>query len=245
MEQQRKCGFRKIGGLYLCGDALSFPAMPIPITPCSCCGHEIVFFRGFKWMDSKYLLKDLECPGYCVKITSNNGGCAIRYMKHKSHQSGLMWIGDTYYTPSEFVAEAKAQGISKRIAAIPKNFKIGETWVFFAHQKAVVKKEMKDRIYKEYGGLECVTADEITTENPGIFYAFKPSRIELIVTEDMQVLDWVTDYAEKGVTLVTVPDAGQHHPKTRQRTKRHQYLDSMGQESKIAYMIKDIDGALG
>ena len=101
-----------------------------------------------------------------------------------------MWVGAKYY-PSyfAFTREAAAQGISKRIAQIPRELIVGETWVALAHPAAVVKYDEKINPRVKY----------IT--RPGIFSVFIPTAIEYIITgkESPEKLD---DMESRGITLV-------------------------------------------
>jgi hypothetical protein len=84
----------------------------------------------------------------------------------------LLWIGKQHYkTPADFMAEGVAQGISRRINAIPKDFKLGKTWVFLAHPEAISENVKID------GGE--VKSDKVA----GIFTAFMPQVIERIVKQ--------------------------------------------------------------
>lgn len=75
---------------------------------------------------------------------------------------GLLWIGEQYYpTPADWTREAGTIGISRRLSAVPKNFKLGETWVLVAHRKAIR-----------------VSANEFAA---GVFHAFKPTALEYVV----------------------------------------------------------------
>ncbi|GAJ18049.1 unnamed protein product, partial [marine sediment metagenome] len=49
VEERRGCGFRKVGGMYLCGEFVSSPCdrMPFPLTTCPVCGQGIKVSRGF------------------------------------------------------------------------------------------------------------------------------------------------------------------------------------------------------
>ncbi|GAI07705.1 unnamed protein product [marine sediment metagenome] len=49
VEERRGCGFRKVGGMYLCGEYISSPCdrMPFPLTVCPVCGQGIKVSRGF------------------------------------------------------------------------------------------------------------------------------------------------------------------------------------------------------
>ena len=49
IEAIRGCGFRRVGGMYLCGEYISSPCdrMPFPLTTCPVCGQGIKISRGF------------------------------------------------------------------------------------------------------------------------------------------------------------------------------------------------------
>jgi len=75
--------------------------------------------------------------------------------------------------------EANEMGISRRIAAVPHGFKVGETWILLAHKEA------------------------IAGEHPGIFTAFVPQAIEYIIKgtetdEDLEAIE------KRGITLVRI-----------------------------------------
>jgi len=46
-------------------------------------------------------------------------------------------VGRQHYTAPGFMREAAERGISKRIGALPRDFKVGESWVYLAHLDAV------------------------------------------------------------------------------------------------------------
>jgi len=97
-----------------------------------------------------------------------------------------MWVGEKFYkTPQYFSQEAAAQGISKRLPFVPKDFAVGIDWVLLAHAKT---------LFNSPGGPEL---------KPGIFMAFCPERIEYVVKgsetdEELQAM------ANRGITLVDV-----------------------------------------
>lgn len=82
-------------------------------------------------------------------------------------------------------------GVSRRIAAIPRDFKLGETWVWLAHRRAISKAD--------------------GTETAGVFRMFRPQRIEYVVngTETEEELNRME---ERGFTLVEVEHAGETKP---------------------------------
>jgi hypothetical protein len=127
--------------------------------------------------------------------------CAAASPERFGDKVGLLWIGEQFYsTPSSFQKEAAEMGISRRITAVPRGFKIGEHFVFLAHPK------MKEVV-------DLVTGD--TTWVGGVFHVFKPQRIEKIVTQT-QFLDEkeMKKLEMQGITPVVVPDSDKDHQGT-------------------------------
>jgi hypothetical protein len=90
-------------------------------------------------------------------------------------------------------------GISRRISAIPHDFKLGETWVAFAHRKAIQKIEPKP-----LESLPDVKApDDFIQYIPGIFHIFRPTAIEYIVKDD-DTPEKLEGLEKRGITLVKV-----------------------------------------
>jgi hypothetical protein len=85
-------------------------------------------------------------------------------------RAGLMWIGEKYYTPREFVREARSVGISKKVASIPKGFEFGKDIIFLAHRKAIV----------EYD-------DDDVSFAPGVFMNFKPDWVDIIIDNNNDI----------------------------------------------------------
>jgi hypothetical protein len=118
-------------------------------------------------------------PGGC-KMEGGCGACPLA--DAKVERAGLLWIGEKFYpTPGAWEKEAREMGISRRIKAIPRGFKIGETWIALAHIKA-------------------------TNYTPGIFRLFRPTAIEYVVkgTETETELE---DMEKRGISLVKVEHA--------------------------------------
>jgi len=193
-EAKRGCGYRKPGGLYMVteGVSVAVPCLPVPLHVCPVCYQGVKATRSFQWIEPGRLLLDLvekntpACP-QCMGLTQV---CAMAStLKGKA---GLMWIGDKYYTPESFRKEAAQMGISKRIPNVPKDFKIGEHWVFLGHRKAIVQH------------VGHVGSQELKDEyKPGIFTAFKPTAIEYVVKPDDSV-EKLDSLAKRGITLVDV-----------------------------------------
>jgi hypothetical protein len=204
-ESERGCGMRIIGASYLVADSgisLPCPKMPYELGTCPVCSEGISFTRSYKWIDAKKLTGGIceNPPSYCV-------GCPF-----EASEAMLMWVGGSFYTPQKFIAEAREMGISKRINAIPRKIKLGETWVLLAHKKGMQKRE-------NVPATGLVTTIDVTTTSPAIFYAFRPTHIEKIVTREM--LDAMTSEEKekeekRGVKFVVVPDTAAHRRKVKE-----------------------------
>lgn len=79
-------------------------------------------------------------------------------------------------------------GLSRRITAIPRDFKLGETWVCLAHRKTI---------------LEPPVVGQEVKYKPGIFHVFRPSRIEYCVKEG-DTEEALEAKEKRGITLVKV-----------------------------------------
>jgi hypothetical protein len=191
VEPKRGCGYRKAGGTYLVGKSggLACCRMPILLHVCPTCNHGIKQSRGWTWIDPRpFLVNAPECVlqrggiPFCPAATGFDFGKKV----------GLIWIGEQFYpTPEHFMAEAKMLGISRRVAALPRGVVIGESWVWLAHKKAVLRDGQ---------------------HLPGVFYLWKPEGIERIVTatqaKDEGEMKLLTD---RGITPFVVPDNDPDH----------------------------------
>lgn len=184
-EKARGCGFRKPGGLYLRLDGQGWEcgALPIKLTVCPCCGTGIKPARGWTWINLAQFTAAKSCQ--------REGGCGpCPLADNKIQRAGLLWIGEKFYaTPADWLREAQDMGISRRIATVPKDFKIGETWVAVAHRKAIVSLKASESNEPEY--------------EPGIFHVFKPDRIEIVV-KGTETDEEVEALIKRGLTPVIV-----------------------------------------
>jgi hypothetical protein len=118
-ESRRACGYRKVGGLYLCSGGLGAPCckLPIPLQICPTCNGGIKQTRGFQWIDPAPWLR-----GACT----DKDLCPAANPETLGERVGLIWIGAQFYpTPASFMTEAEAMGVSRRITAVPRTFKFG------------------------------------------------------------------------------------------------------------------------
>ena len=209
IEPRRRCGYRKVGGLYLVADGLAETChrLPFELSVCPTCHAGIKPARGWSWLAARALFTP-GCipPGVAPADVLYRAPCAAEHcprcvvcspelFPEGSHGAGLLWIGQQFYpTPHDFTGEASMLGVSRRIARIPRGFKVGETWVLLAHQLGVP-----------------VVGELSLSYRPGIFRAFRPQRVEKIVRHS-DVTPELREQAEHdGITLVEVPDQDRDH----------------------------------
>jgi hypothetical protein len=187
-EGKRGCGYRKAGGLYLvtAGEGRYCGALPIPLGVCPTCHAGIKPARGWTWINLQAIRAGKPCiqtvgPDYC-------NTCPFFTIE----KAGLIWVGEKFYPqPTSFSQEAAAMGISRRIAQIPREFKIGDTWVALAHRKAIAT-------------LEGTSQDgDSFAYKPGIFYLFRPTAIEYVVKES-DTEEKLEAMEKRGISLVKV-----------------------------------------
>jgi len=159
-DRKRGCGWRKPGGQYLVADAetLGHPCgkLPVPLDVCPTCGQGLRLTRGWTWVDATALTQLQQCG------RPDCEGCPLM---RPLGRAGLVWVGERYYrSPAEFLGEAIDQGlgISRRISRPPRDFLVGQTWIFLAHRLAVTRAD--------------------GSQGPGAFYLFRPTRVEYVCT---------------------------------------------------------------
>lgn len=213
-EQRRGCGYRKVGSLYLVGPqglGRDCKMLPYALHACHVCGEGIKPSRGFTWIEPWLLFaKARDCPlmheGQCSLIMEKiakapeEGLVTCPFLLVKA---GLLWIGEAFYTPGTFTAEAMSQGISKRISSIPRGFETGKTWIFLAHKRAIEKVKMT---------MTELTQETSVEHSPGVFLAFCPRRMELVITETQaQDCNYLDSLIDRGITPIVVPDDDKDH----------------------------------
>ena len=203
IEEERGCGYRIVGKIYIVGEGI--PAvcdnLPYPIEPCSGCGFVPQFTRGFTWLDKTYIKQHAGTkPGASTEVIWCNciPNCPICLPgENDLEKYGLMWVGDKYYTPEEFISESNSMGVSKAINKLPKDLVLGETWVVLAHRKVPM-------IQEEFMSGE---PDYI----PAIFYAFIPKAYEMLIWEKDATPERLAELKGQGITPIIVPDDMPEH----------------------------------
>jgi hypothetical protein len=190
LEVRRGCGFRKPGGLYLVSESegMGCGRLPIRLDRCPCCSAGIKPSRGWTWIDPRPLIAPLACTH--AMDHSDCAGCPLRPASLQTiNRAGLLWVGGAFYdSPETFNREARELGISRRVQQLPRDFKVGETWVFLAHRHAIPAG---------------VSVDGQPANTPGIFSVFRPQAIEYVVS-GKETPETLRRLAARGITLVRV-----------------------------------------
>lgn len=183
VDSERGCGWRKEGGLYLRADGPmdTCGKLPVPLEVCPCCHSGVKQARGWTWFDPRPFLAVKVCS-YAERPGDDRAlKCLTCPMQHPPERAGLLWVGEKFYaTPAEYMDEARRLGISRRIAAVPADFKIGDR-VYLAHPRAI--KELC--VCRQTLAEKCPTCEgEGWVYKKGIFTTFIPDRIEYVCKGD-------------------------------------------------------------
>lgn len=190
-EGKRGCGYRtKLGSLYLISGDLALPCgkLPIPLEVCPTCGAGFKPARGWTWVDAHSLARETVAKKECYASFCE---CCpvISMLRGEIQRTGLLWIGEKFYKkPLDFVREAGQMGVCRRIPHVPKEFKLGETWILLAHRKAIMG-PILENIKAEF--------------KPGIFQVFKPTTIE-VLCDGTEQDEKIEGYLKRGLTPVLV-----------------------------------------
>lgn len=194
IEPRRGCGFRKPGGLYLVskGEAMPCCRLPFEIRPCEQCESmglkcSLTQSRGWTTVDIDKLF-GLNEP--TVRL-NDFGQCRMCPMApgRTVGLGGLLWVGESFYpTPADFAKEAASMGVSKRLSAVPKELRNDDgsfRWVLLAHPKAISRPcpDLANDKCCRRGECETCGGDGVVF-TPGIFYMFRPTGLEYVVTGD-------------------------------------------------------------
>ena len=212
VEERRGCGFRKVGGMYLCGEFISSPCdrMPFPLTTCPVCGQGIKVTRGFTQVNPYRL--------WAIHRDCKDHFRPCFLCDPQDEPAYIMSVGEKYYkTPQDFVREALAMGISKRIPFIPKGLELGKTVIYLAHPKAcevresAVLQQAMAIVEESQTNQPRLLETERVEKKLGIFCAFIPKRVEKLIWES-ELTDEKREQLEKrGISPVPIPDGDADH----------------------------------
>jgi len=211
-ETKRGCGYRKVGGLYLCGEYISVPCdrLPYPLDVCPTCGGGIKVSRGFT------KINPLKLFGYHQPCSGRIRPCFV--CDPKDEMAYIMGVGEKYYkTPRDFMVEAQQLGVSKRIPWIPDELELGKTIVYLAHPKAcevktsVALQHAMAIVRTENNNEPWLLESEQVEYKPGIFSAFIPHRVEKLIWEHDATPETLERLNKRGITPIIIKDGDIDH----------------------------------
>ena len=188
--------------------------------PCSVCGHPHQIDYPCSEFRAKHL-SSLDCR--------DESACPVCRNREDFGPHLLLWIGRAHYSPESYLEEGRRLGVSRRLSAMPKGLVLGETWVLLAHLDAVQPKmpeacsrcgasehqhgPEQDQLRWNSSAPECPVCGEFDPPKPtpGIFCAFVPRAVELILKQSDATPERVEKEAKRGVTVVAVPDDDPDH----------------------------------
>lgn len=216
-EAARGCGYRKPDktgvGIYLVAPGMGYPCarLPLPLHACPVCSGGIKPSRSWTWIEPRKLFADAP-PCKLEPARSKGRGpqlhveCRVCLAGHAMPEGrhGILWIGEGYYKqPHDFLAEAQKMGVSRKVSAIPKGFKLGETVVYLAHRFAVPPRKPVSEAHTVLMKLAGATPEG----TPGVFAIFKPSGVDLVIDDEHNVPERAEKLAEQvgdGARIVKV-----------------------------------------
>jgi len=211
---KRGCGYVQVHKLYLTiekgGLTHHCDRLPIELEPCPTCGSVPHFSRGITKVDPYQLWgvhSSCDCKDFCPLCFPQTDS--------RSAPSFLMWVGEKYYTVDSFLEEGDELGVSKAIPFVPKDFVLGQSFVYLARRNYVDKVEGYNPDPKKVKKVD------------GIFAAYRPTKIQYVITEtESEDKELIKDLKEKGITPLIVPDDDEAHvPKSAMYKIRNKYGD--------------------
>jgi hypothetical protein len=192
---------------------MSCDRLPFALTVCPVCSHGFKQSRGFTWVDVAGLVEGVH------KDCADQFPCPFCTATATMGKAGMIWIGEKFYpTPASFDREVAEMGVSRRIHVIPRNFKLGETWILLAHPKGISEACADcggSGLAKENGVVlmeRCGTCEgKLKKTTPAIFKVWKPERIEMLLPESKRDSEQHADLEKRGITIIFVPDDDPDH----------------------------------
>lgn len=193
-EKSRGCGFRKPSkdgvGIYLRGGS-SFEdceRLPWLLDTCPCCGQGYKFSRSFTWINPMNMFDPYVEP-HCsllmpkdINPKHSHERCWMCNPELLGSKAGLIWVGEKFYPrPEDFMSEAHAMGISRKIGALPNGFEVGEHAIFLAHLRTFAARQ----------------DDGSVVYSAGVFGAFKPTSVDLVIDNENRVPDRALEIAKR------------------------------------------------
>ena len=193
-EGKRGCGYRKPSkdgvGIYLRGSPFSEECERLPwmLDTCPCCGQGYKFSRSFTWINPMNMFDPYVEPRCSLLMPKDpfpdhrHEQCWMCNPELLGSKAGLIWIGEKFYPrPFDFMQEAAVMGISRKIGAIPNGFEVGEHAIFLAHLRTFAAPQPDGKV----------------NYTAGVFAAFKPTSIDLVIDNEHRVPDKAIELAKR------------------------------------------------
>jgi hypothetical protein len=206
--------------------------MPYELPRCPTCGGGVKFTRSHTWLQPEFFPRHLQRGDSTLKqggpppesaFCQDESACPVCRNRDDFGPHLLLWIGRAHYSPEEYLKESRELGVSRRIPAPPKGMVMGETWVLLAHLDAVPTKNFfkgqpqctvcnfTEGMHSPGAPADVCSAFQAPKPTPGIFCAFIPRAVELILKESDATPERREKEAKRGVTVVAVPDDDKDH----------------------------------
>ena len=213
VEMARACGYRRIGGIYLEGEkgpGWECGVLPLPVRPCRLCGQVLKFTRALQKIQPSFILSPGSLDA-CTRPEQLCERCPLGNIS-QSRTAGFRWIGNRFYTPYTFTAEARLMGVSLRLPSVPRWITPGETWIMLGHRLACPEPCTCDH-FTPLGGPDgncqaCHGSGRVGS--PGVFYIFRARRLVMIVSDALNETERAK-LAKRGLDLVEVPEDDPDH----------------------------------
>jgi len=208
IEPIRECGYRQINGMYLVTSPMfiSCDRLPLRTPVCPYCGEYPRFTRSIAKINPLALFSFHQySQPYECSCSMKGNECSIC---EPGDEAYLMWIGKDYSYKS-FKREALQQGISKRIARIPRDFKLGQHEIWLA-----IKNYLTDPNDKRY-------------KYDAVVMVFMPERIEYLMEKkdiySKSEQDKIKKLTKQGVTIIFIdrtPENAVHFQRSKERKQK-------------------------
>lgn len=213
-DKERLCGWRK-NGLYLRADgpSQSCGMLPLMLRDCACCGHAIKLTRGLQRVNVEKLIENERCS-----YGTDNENCRLCLI-NRTRMGYLIGVGAKFYKSQwDYMREAIEQGISKRIAQIPRDLEVGKSVILIGHPKVfseLVPEEAidqpvieieEDAVQKRLPMIEghsLTTGRMVAKDIAGVICLFVPTAIEYVVN-GQEADEQLQRLADRGISLVRI-----------------------------------------
>lgn len=184
----RASGHRQVGGLYLVGHKILGPCdrLPYPLELRPITLESLPQPWTPRRINALRLFgdhKDCHCPPGCPVCRPDDG----------PHY--LLGVSSRHYTAEAFCFEAQIYGVSIHIQAVPPELQLGVSWVYLSHRHACITPASR-RHFRWAAG---------------VFTAFKPAWVDLLVWQSECTEELVERYKGSGVAVISIPDGDLDH----------------------------------